>query len=110
MACLKGVFEVVHEICKLVKKSPKRNTKLDEMKKQSKNDSKGIHVFCPTRWTVRGEALESILNNYVELMDLWDWSIETLHDTNMKARIRGIQTEIRFCIWMFSGNTLAEAN
>ena len=40
--CLKGVFEVVHEICKLVKKSPKRNTKLDEMKKQSKNDSKGI--------------------------------------------------------------------
>ena len=31
VACLKGVFEVVHEIFKLIKKSPKRNTKLDEM-------------------------------------------------------------------------------
>ena len=52
--CLKRVFEIVREICKLIKKSPKRNTKLDDMRRQSKNDSKGIHALCPTRWTVRG--------------------------------------------------------
>ena len=92
--CLKGVFEVVHEICKLIKKSPKRNTKLDDMRKQSRNDSKGIHALCPTRWTVRGEALESVLNSYVELMNLWDWSIDTLHDTEMKARVRGVQANM----------------
>ena len=75
-ACLKEVFEVVHEIFKLIKKSPKRNMKPDEMRKQPNNDSKGIHALCPTRWTVRGEALEYILKNYDELMNLWDWSID----------------------------------
>ena len=50
--CLKGVFEVIRKICRLIKKSPKRNTMLDDMRKQSKNDSKGIHALCPTRWTV----------------------------------------------------------
>ena len=94
VACLKGVFEVMHEICKLIKKSPKRNTKLDEMRKQSNNDSKGIHALGPARWTVRGEALQSILNNYNELMNLWDWSIDALHDTDMKARIRGVQANM----------------
>eukprot|EP00112_Aurelia_sp_Birch-Aquarium-sp1_P015994 Seg3588.3 transcript_id=Seg3588.3/GoldUCD/mRNA.D3Y31 product="Zinc finger MYM-type protein 1" protein_id=Seg3588.3/GoldUCD/D3Y31 len=92
--CLKGVFEVVREICKLIKKSPKRNTKLDDMRKKSKNDSKGIHAICPIRWTVHGEALDSILNNYIELMNLWDWSIDTLRDTEMKARIRGVQANM----------------
>ena len=86
--------QVVHEIYKLIKESPKRNTKLDEMRKQSNNDSKWIHALCPTRWTVRGEALESILNNYDELMNLWEWSIDTLHDTEMKARIRGVQANM----------------
>ena len=55
VAYLKGVFEVVHAICKLIKKSPKRTTKLYEMRKQPNNDCKGIHALCPTRWTVRGK-------------------------------------------------------
>ena len=94
VACSKGVFEVLHEICKLIKKSLKRNTKLDEMRKQSNNDPKGIRDLCPTRSTVHGEALESILNNYDELMNLWGWSIDTLHDTELKARIRGVQANM----------------
>ena len=84
----------MHEICKLIKKSLKRNTKLDEMRKQSNNDSKGIHALCPTRSILRGEALGSILNNYDELMNLWDWSIDTLYDTEMEARIRGVQANM----------------
>ena len=43
-------------------------------------------------WTVRGEALSSILNNFTELMFLWEWSLEVLKDTEMKARVRGVQT------------------
>ena len=34
------------------------------------------------------------MNNYVELINLWDWSIDTLHDTEMKARIRGVQANM----------------
>lgn len=89
--CLKRVFEVVRKISKLIKKYPKRNTKLVDMRKQSKNDSKGINALFPTRWTVRGEAFESIRNNYVELMNLWELSIDTLHETEKKVRIRGVQ-------------------
>ena len=68
--CLKKSFETARDICKLIKKSPMRNTKLDEIRSETKNESRGIHAFCPTRWTVRGEALASILNNLMELMDL----------------------------------------
>ena len=92
--CLKHVFEVIHKICKLIKKSPKRNMKLDDMRKETKNESKGIHALCPTRWTVRGEALVSVLNNFNELMDLWVWSLEVLHDTEMKARVRGVMAHM----------------
>ena len=62
--CLKRTFEIEHEICKLIKKSPKRSTKLDDIRKEMKNDFKGVHALCSTRWTVRGESLESILNNF----------------------------------------------
>ena len=34
------------------------------------------------------------LNNYIELMNLWDWSIDSLHDSEMKARIRGVQANM----------------
>ena len=36
-------------------------------------------------------ALSATLNNPSELIDLWDWSLTILADTEMKARIRGVQ-------------------
>ena len=67
---LKETFEAAREISLLVKKSPEWNTKLDEIRNHSKNDAKGIHTFCPTRWTVRGETLENVLQNHAKLMEL----------------------------------------
>ena len=69
---LKEMFCTAYKICKLVKKSPKRNTRLDQIRNSTKNESKGIHTLCPTRWTVRGDALAVFIDNYTELMDLWD--------------------------------------
>lgn len=51
-----------------------------------------FRALCPTRWTVRGEALASVLNNHDELMELWDWSLEILKDTEMKSRITGVKS------------------
>lgn len=73
--CISDSLETVREIAKLVKKSPQRNTKLDKIRAETQNESRGVHAFCPTRWTVRGESLEAVLNNYMELMELWEWSI-----------------------------------
>ena len=88
IANLESTFATAHEISKLVKKSPKRNMKLDSIREASNNETKGIHNLCPTRWTVRGEAMHSYLNNYSELMELWEWSLKNVTDTEMKARIR----------------------
>ena len=93
--CLKETFETVHEICKLVEKSPQRDTKLTDLREKSKNESKGVHSFCPTRWTVRGETLKSITNNHQELLDLWEWSLSVLKDTEMKARIIGVNSVMK---------------
>ena len=89
--CISDSLETVREIAKLVKKSPQRNTKLDKIRAETQNESRGVHAFCPTRWTVRGESLEAVLNNYMELMELWEWSLDICKDTEIKARIRGVQ-------------------
>ena len=46
-------LETVREITKLVTKWPQRNTKLDEIRAETQNESRGVHDFCPTRWTIR---------------------------------------------------------
>ena len=91
VGCLEAVFDTVQEICKLIKRSPKRDTKLDELRSKSKNDPRGIHALCPTRWTVRSEALQSILQNYNERLELWDWTLQNCKDTDIKARFRGVK-------------------
>ena len=87
--CKSDSLETVREIAKLVKKLPQRNTKLDKIRAETQNESRGVHAFCPTRWTVRGESLEAVLKNCMELMELWEWSRDICKNTEMKARIRG---------------------
>ena len=73
---LSDAFDTVKEICKLVGKSPQRDTHLKFVKTSRENEAKSVHAFCPTRWTVRGETCQSILENHSELLELWEWSLE----------------------------------
>ena len=75
---MKDALETTHEITKLIKKSPKRDAKLQSLKTQSEDDSKTqkITLLCPTRWTVRAKSLNSIITNYSFLQDLWQWSLK----------------------------------
>ena len=104
---ISDALDTVREIGKLVKKSPQRNTRLDKIRAETKNESRGVHAFCPTRWTVRGEALVAVINNHAELMELWDWSLIVSKDTEMKARIRGVQSMMTTFNFYF-GCTLGE--
>ena len=36
--------------------------------------------MCPTRWTVRGDSLESVLRNYAVLQGLWEEAREIVTD------------------------------
>ena len=75
---MKSCLEAVHEICKLIKKSPKRDSMFERLKAQvvSEEDSHtpGIRVLCPTRWTVRAASVQSVLDNYEVLLEVWEES------------------------------------
>ena len=107
--CLKDTFDTARKICKLVKLSPPRDTHLQTLRKETQNEDAGVHAFCPTRWTVRGKTLLSILNNHVELMELWKWSLTVVKDTEMKARIIGVKSMMKKFDFLFGcaiGKTL----
>ena len=46
--------------------------------------SGSIKTSCPTRWTVRGESVESILNNFCILKELQEQCLETHLDPDIK--------------------------
>ena len=97
---LKEMFSTAYEICKLVKKSPKRNARPDQIRNSTKHESKGIQTLCPTRSTVRGDGLTEFIDNNTKLMDLWDWSLQATSDTEMKARLQGVKAFVstfHFC-------------
>lgn len=108
---LSSAMDTAYEITKLVKKSPNRDTHLEKICKDAATDldrpNSKIRNLCPTRWTVKADALLSIIDNYDTLNDLWDWSLQTVKDTDMKARIRGVQAHMQKFDFFF-GSSLAE--
>ena len=60
------------------------------------NISPGIRVLCPTRWTVRAEALASIIGNFGCLQGTWEEAVERVRDTETKARIRAVMNTFDF--------------
>ena len=55
----------------------------------------GIQIFCPTRWTVRGDSIESILMNYNSLNVLWEECLKANLQPDVKGRIIGIQAQMQ---------------
>jgi len=68
-----AALEVAFEITKLVKFSPKRSATFYRIQSEEEDSSSiGIRIFCPKRWTVRVDLIESILSNYDNLKQLWE--------------------------------------
>ena len=98
------------EISNLVKKSPKRESQLITIhtkglftENDEQNKTKTIRVFSDTRWTVRCGALVSIIQHYEELKELWKWYLKEYKDTETKARIIGVQTQLNKFNYFFGG-------
>ena len=95
----RDALDTAFEVSKLIRFSPKRNYALDCIKAENSAEeesgpSHGIRSFCPTRWTVRGDAIESILDNYDDLKRLWQECLETRLQPDIKGRIIGVQTQM----------------
>ena len=63
---------------------------------------RGYKILCPTRWTVRGDPLAAFIDNYTELMDLWDWSLQATSETEMKSRLQGVKAVMSTFQFLFS--------
>ena len=58
--------------------------------------------MCPTRWTVRGNGFAAFIDNYTELMDLWDWSLQATSVREMKARLQSVKAVMSTFQFLFS--------
>ena len=54
-----------------------------------------IRGLCPTRWTVRAESMQSIIDNYQQLKALWEWSLEEYKESEPKIRIEGVRARMK---------------
>ena len=95
--CSDGL-DTAFEVSKLIRFSLKRNAAFDRIKVENPAEESGpshsIQSFCPTRWTVRGDAIESIIDNFDTLKKLWEECLETKLDPDVKGRIIGVQTQM----------------
>ena len=66
------------EISDLLKYSPKRDALFRKIEAEIAPESIGFYILCPTRWTVRGNCLQSIYENYEVLRTLWDECLQTV--------------------------------
>ena len=98
---MKDALDISHEIIKLIKKSPARDRCFEKIKSELAPDTPDVWVLCPTSWTVRAEALQSILNNYAVLQELWVESLDQVKDSEMKARILGVASQMKSFSYLF---------
>ena len=62
----KNALYTTFEVTCLIKFSPKRNVAFEKIRSNQQDTPSpvGICTVCKTRWTVRGDTLESIMLNY----------------------------------------------
>ena len=86
---LKNCLDTTHELIKLIKFSPKRDGIFKRLKEELKfkeevePETSGVKTLCPTRWTVRADSLQSVLDNYRVLQDLWDVAYDESKDSEI---------------------------
>ena len=56
----------VGEITKLLKYSPRRDSLIKQLKSSLSPGTVGFWTLCPTRWTVRADSFQSVIENYVK--------------------------------------------
>ena len=84
---MQEALDITGEMTELIKLSPRRGSVFQRFKDEIAPQDAGIRVLCPTRWTVKAEALKSIVDNFEVLQNLWEESLEYVKESEMRARI-----------------------
>ena len=96
---MKDTLDYSYEICKLIKKSPRRGSLFDKLKQELAPGSSGIRVLFPTHWTVRADCLKSIIDKV--LQETWEMAIDIVRDPEMKSRINGVASQMKSFDFLF---------
>ena len=78
---LRDAIDTVQEIAMLIIFSPKRSNLLNKKLVQSEAGRTGVSIklLCPTRWTARSAAINTVLKDYTVL-------IEAMEEINLATR------------------------
>eukprot|EP00731_Ephydatia_muelleri_P003599 Em0001g3599a len=96
---MRDALNTTHEISKLLKYSPKRDSLIECLKQSIAPETQGFRTLCPTRWTVRAASLKSVIDNYTVLQELWD-ECDT-NDSDIRARILGVSAQMGTFNYLF---------
>ena len=91
---MKIAFEIVAEVSKLIKKSPKRDAAFEKLKADLAPETPGFRVLCPTLWNVRAASQQSVIDNYEVLLLVWQEALVGSLDGEMRAHIIGVETQM----------------
>ena len=104
---MKDYLDTCYELVKLVKFSPKPEAMLRQLKEETGSHAPGVRTLCPTRWTVQAESLSSVIANYNNIKLLWETALHATSDSEMKARIHGMDSQMQSFKFLF-GLVLSE--
>ena len=91
---LRDALDTTSEISKLLKYSLKRDRMFEKLKAELAPKTLGFRVLCPTRWTVRVASLQSVIDNCIPFHELWDGSLETNLESEVKLRVIGVKHQM----------------
>ena len=91
---LKDALDTTFEISKLLKVSPKREALFKKFKEDFAPKFSGFRTLYPTRWTVRGGSLQSVIDNWNVFLELWDECLETMLEPDIKGRTIGVKYQM----------------
>ena len=97
---VRDALDIVNEILKLIKNSPKRSEVFKSIKADECPDTPQLRNLCPTRWTMRTASIDSILKNYAALIS----ALEEIYNGNDKhaGRAGGLKTSMEKFSTFFS--------
>ena len=80
---VKQALDFVTQISNVIRASPKRFALFQQLRNQAGTDTLGckIRPLCPTRWTVRSDALNGFLKNYYVIEE----ELEIIADSNSEV-------------------------
>ena len=73
----------------------------DIIKKDVCPSTTGFHVLCLTRWTVHAAFLSSVIKNYAIFQELRPECLDCTKDTETKAKILGIEAQMKTFNYLF---------